>query len=246
MLADAHCHLDWFDNPKKVLENAKKEGVESVFSCSTNLESMKKHMAFSGLNGLKIALGIHPGDLLKMTPDQANEAIAFLEKNISKADAVGEIGLDFKYAKTKEERAFQETVFRQQVKLAVGKNLPLVVHARYCEKKVIELLAEMNAKKVLLHWFTTSEEFVSLAAKQGFFMSCGPIIFSSEQAAGVSDKIPLDLLLLETDAPVEFGGMPSEPFWVKRVAEETAKRRKISFEKIVQITGKNYQSLFAP
>ncbi len=245
MLADAHCHLDLFKEPKKALKNALDAGVESVFSCSTNLESMKKHLGvFSGQKRLKIALGVHPADLLFLPESQLDEALSFLEKNVSKAHAVGEIGLDFKYAKTKEQKKLQEDVFVRQLSLALKNKLPVVVHARFAEKKAMELLLGLASRKVLMHWFTNSFESVKMASDCGFFMSAGPIVFSSPEAALVASKIPLDLLLVETDAPVAFEGKQSEPSWIPRVGQKLAQDRGVSFTQLAEKTGQNYALFF--
>lgn len=242
---DAHCHLDWFDKPLDVIKRSLEKGVSSFFSCSTNLESMKKHLTlFSGNESIKIGLGLHPSDLLSLKENQVEEALVFLEKNIPKAHAVGEIGLDFKYAKSTAQRLLQEQVFVRQVELALQHGLPVAVHARYAEKKTMEILAGLGAKKVLMHWFTNSIESTQIASRNGFFMSVGPIIISSKEAREVAISIPENLLLLETDCPVEFLGKKSEPFWVEKVAKELSTAKETKPENIAKTTTKNYYSLF--
>ncbi len=245
LLADSHCHLDFFPDLKPIIENAKKSGVGLVFSCSTNLDSMKKHLAFSsGFDMLKICLGVHPVDLLRMKKSEVKESLSLLEKSISKCAAVGEIGLDNKYAKTQKEKSLQEEIFRAQIRIAVENDLPVVVHARFAEEKAMAVLKEEGAKKVLMHWFTNSVESVKIAQKNGFFMSCGPIIHSSKEALSIAKEMPLGLLVLETDAPVAFLGKQSEPSWVKGVAEKLAKERGVKEDFLAKKTTQNALSLF--
>ncbi|MBI4044245.1 MAG: TatD family hydrolase [Candidatus Diapherotrites archaeon] len=243
--ADSHCHLDWFEKPLETIKNAEKEGVNGFFSCATNLGSMKKHLGlFSGEACVKIGLGLHPVDMLRLNEGEIEETLVFLEENASKCHAIGEIGLDYKYAKTQKERDLQETVFARQVGLAVRKKLPVVVHSRRAEKECLEILDFMGAKKVLLHWFTYSLQSIPAAIENGFFMSCGPVIFSSKKDLEAALAIPKELLLLETDCPVAFGGVRSDPVWVKRVAEKLSAQKKEPVEKIGRIAWENYSRLF--
>lgn len=245
MFADSHCHLDWFENPLQVIKNAKKEGVRGFFSCATNPESMKKHLELFGKQQeVKIGLGLHPVDLLRLSETEVMGSIVFLEKNSSKFHAIGEIGMDFKYAKTSKERSLQENVFSTQVGLAVKKNLPLVVHSRLAEKECLEILESLGAKRVLLHWFTYSAKNVPQAVDNGFFMSCGPVIFSSKKDLQAALAIPSELLLLETDCPVAFSGKQSDPAWVKKVAQKLSIEKNEAIEQIAKNTFDNYLRLF--
>lgn len=245
LLVDSHCHLDFFPDLKPVILRAKEHGVSSMVSCATGPVSIKKHMAIQKEFGeIKICLGIHPVDFLKMKKADSKKALLLVEKNLSKCAGVGEIGLDNKYAKTVLEKQAQEEIFRLQVRIAVENGLAAVVHARFAEQKTLQVLKEEGAKKVLLHWFTNSAEMVREAQKSGYFMSCGPIIHSSADAFGIAKKIPQELLLLETDAPVSFLGRQSEPFWVKGVLEKLAEGTGAKMEALAKITTKNAQSLF--
>ncbi|MDO8634180.1 MAG: TatD family hydrolase [archaeon] len=244
-IADSHCHLGLFEKPLQVVENAKKHGIERFFSCATNLESMKKHLGlFAKEECVKTGLGLHPVDLLKLSEKEIGDSLAFLEENASKCHAIGEIGLDYKYAKTQKERDLQGKVFSTQVELAVKKKLPIAVHSRLAEQECLEILESLGAKKVLLHWFTYSKKSIPRAVENGFFMSCGPVIFSSKKDLEAALAIPQGLLLLETDCPVSFGGKQSDPTWVKMVANELSVHKKEPVEKIVQSAWKNYSRLF--
>ncbi len=237
--------MDFFDDYKAVLKRAKNEGVGSVFSCSTDFSSMKKHAEFFlPLKEVKVALGIHPVDLLKMSDLQIKEGMAFLREKAPNASAIGEIGLDYKYGKKKSERDLQEKYFTEQVEIELENNFPIVVHCRYSEEKTFQLLELLGAKKVLLHWFTNSIDFVKMASKKNYFMSAGPSIFSQESAQKVAKEIPLDLLLLETDAPVSFDGMQSEPSWIPKVAQKIGQLKELSLTEVSKATEKNYEKLF--
>ena len=245
LLVDSHCHVDWFKNPEKIVKNALNKGVNVLLSNATSIESISKTLALAKqFSQIKPVIGVHPVDLLKFSDDELDSAFELVEKNISKAIAVGEVGLDYKYAKTQEQKDKQERVFRRFIALAIKYNKPIVVHARYAESKAIDILEEMKCTKVLMHWFTNSKKTSSRALKLGFFVSCGPIILSDTQSAEIASFFPLTQVLLETDSPVEFVGKKSEPSWIPFVCAKFAELKGVSQEEVEQITEKNYKKLF--
>jgi len=142
--------------------------------------------------------------------------------DLDKAVAVEEIGLDYKFARNSLAKKLQKAVFEKQVQMAMERDLLVIVHSRYAHKPVIEILEEMGAKKVVLHWFSGSIDLVMRALKNDWFLSFGP--FSLDPAyEKVIASVPLKRLLLETDSPVPFGGRPVNPTWIplvsKRIAE---------------------------
>ncbi len=245
MLADSHCHLDWFKNPAKKVSNASDKGVSRMLSNATGAKSLRKNLALSEkFSAVHCALGLHPGNALSMSENETESSFAFVEKNIAHAAAVGEIGLDFKYAASKGQKNLQENVFRRFISLAADKNKPVVVHARYAESRCLDILEEMGAVKVHMHWFTNSKKTAARAVSLGFYISCGPIIFFDAASAEVVKLIPLENLLLETDAPVAFEGKESEPSWIPRVCGKVAELKGVSFAEVEAATGKNFSLLF--
>ena len=245
MLVDSHCHVDWFKNPEKIVKNALNNGVEVILSNATSIESISKNLVLARqFSCIKPVIGVHPVDLLRVSDEEVDFAFELVEKNISKAIAIGEVGLDYKYAKTQEQKNRQEVVFRRFIALAIKYNKPLVVHARYAESKVLDILEESGVTRVLMHWFTNSEKTSSRALDLGFFVSCGPIIISDVQSAKIASGFPLNKVLLETDSPVEFVGKKSEPSWIPLVCAKFAELKGVSVEEIEQITQKNYKKLF--
>src|SRR3989344_2282276 len=245
MYVDCHCHLDWFREPALIAEEAGKKGVKAIITCSTSPESIEKHISMAGkIKGVNVCLGVHPCDLLLMPTATFNSAFSLVEKNIHKAVAVGEVGIDYKRADTPEKRGRQETVFVEFIELAKEHSLPLVVHARYAEKQAMKVLEKNGAEKVLMHWFTNSIESVKTAADLGYYFSAGPITIHSEEAAAVASKMPLENLLLETDAPVPFKGKQSAPSLIPEVAERIAELHSAESKEIMKKTTRNAKELF--
>ncbi|VVC00505.1 Tat-linked quality control protein TatD [uncultured archaeon] len=245
MLSDSHCHLDWFRSPHEVVERAEKAGVQKMLSCSTNRDSCKKNIGISEkFPAVKCALGIHPADLLKMGPAEAEKAFEFIEGNLGKAAAVGEVGLDFKYAAMPAQREMQEDYFRRFISLALENSKPISVHGRYAEPRCLEILRSEGAEKVHLHWFTNSEKNAKEAVSRGHFISCGPVILGDAHSAEVVKSIPLENLLLETDAPVPFSGAESEPSWIPRVCAKVAELKGIPAADVAKATGNNFSAFY--
>jgi len=244
LLVDSHCHLDWFKKPRETMEKARARGVTRVLSSATNNASIEKNLSLSKeVEGVLCTIGLHPGEVLKMPDGEIDRGFGLVEKNISEANGVGEVGLDFKYAQATGERRLQEKVFRGFISLAIEHDKPVIVHARYAESRCLDILEEMKARKVLMHWFTNSRKTSSRAVSLGYCISCGPTIFSDEQSAQVVGQIPLSSLLLETDAPVSFSGKQSEPSWIPLVRDRVAEIKGVSSEEVEEAAEKNFNAL---
>ncbi|MBI4210091.1 MAG: TatD family hydrolase [Candidatus Diapherotrites archaeon] len=251
LLADSHCHIDMLPSPREAVERALKNGVTHVLTNATGSGSIARSLGLSRMLGegkdaaaVKCAIGIHPGNVLKMAAPELESAFLEVEHGLPQAAAVGEVGLDFKYAKTQEQRALQESVFGKFVSMAQNAGKPVVVHARYSETRCLDILEEMGAERVQMHWFTNSRKTAARAVSLGYYISCGPIILSDVQSAEVVKGIPLESLLLETDAPVQFLGEVSEPSWIPLVCKKVAELKGVGFDEVARATSRNFSRLF--
>ncbi|MFH1586756.1 MAG: TatD family hydrolase [Candidatus Diapherotrites archaeon] len=245
MFVDAHCHLDWFRNPEKVVSAAEKAQVGLIISNSTDLDSMRKNLSLAEeFEIVSAAGGIHPKDMLFMEENEIRKGIEFLKKNLASFSAVGEVGLDYKHAKTKSQKELQEKYLQEFISLAMENKKPLIVHSRYSDEKLLEILEKNSPGKVLMHWFNNKKESIEKALDLGYFISAGPIILSDKKSSELTKLIPLESLLLETDAPVEFGGKAAEPSWIPKVAEKVAEIHGIPLKEIEETTSKNSLNLF--
>ena len=245
MFVDAHCHLGLFGNPERIAKEAAGKGVGYIISCSTGLSSIKKNLELrKSSKNVLIALALHPTDILRMREAEKKEAMKLIEANISKAVAVGETGLDFTHAKTGAEKRLQEEFFGKFMLLAKENNKPLVVHSRSAESRCIELLEAAECKRVLMHWYTNSENSLEKLLELGFFASIGPSVLNSRQIQALAKELPLENMLLETDAPVRFSGKEAEPSWIPRIAEKIAELKGNSVKEVEEKTTENAKKLF--
>ncbi len=240
MFVDIHCHLDAVKNASEKIALAEKENVSLIVSNSVDIKSMEKNISLSKRFPIvKVALGIHPSEALSMNEKEIEKAFSFMEKNLKKAIAVGETGLDFKHAVTEKQRELQRELFKRHISLALEFNKPVIVHSRNAKKECINILSEMNAEKILLHWFLGSKKLLFEAIENDWLYSIGPSVFENPAVQKFALLSPLKNMALETDSPVLFNGKPAEPQWIPRIAKKIAKLKKIPLKKVETVTTNN-------
>ncbi len=166
------------------------------------------------------AIGIHPlnkGD------------ISFIEKNAEKADAIGEIGLDFSQGKHSEED------FVKQLNIAEKYDLPVVIHSRMAEKECLDILKDYKIK-VVLHSFG-APELIPLALKRGYFFSYS--FFYSSRFKKMAQQIPLSRTIFETDYPYKAKTIEEAKNLIEKTAEKLSKYHKKEPKEILEIAEKN-------
>ncbi len=250
MLVDTHCHLDFpqFDPDRdSVIQRAKDAGVGYFVNIGSTLESSNAACELAAKYAQVYAgVGVHPHDA-----DSFNqETEASLRKLAAKCKvaAIGETGLDF-YRNLSSE-PHQVYAFNSQIKLAKDLNLPLVIHSRQAEEKVMQILKVAMPVRAVIHCFSGDESFLKECLDLGFYISFTCNI-TYKKAQGLRDMVklmPLDKLMLETDAPYlspeGFRGKRNEPMQIKLLAEAVSVIRGISVEEIADKTTKNAKEFF--
>ncbi|MHB1189960.1 MAG: TatD family hydrolase, partial [Armatimonadota bacterium] len=202
-LVDTHCHPNHRElsrDIRGILRRAKEAGVDRMVCASYDLESSEKAVSLAReFTEISAAIGIHPHDAATMTPEAETRLTALA----SEAVAIGETGLD--YYRDFSPRQVQQEAFRRHIALANTLDLPLVVHSRDAQADVLAILeAEgLPARGVVMHCLPTDAEFAREALRIGCFVGiAGTITFKNAEALReIVRGLPLDRLLLETDAP---------------------------------------------
>lgn len=251
MLIDTHSHIDMpeFDDLDAVILRAKEFGVEKIVVPSVDRTSFEKVIEIADkYESVYCALGIHPTESQNAKNEDYEDIIKLAShKNVV---AIGECGLDHYWDKTHIKE--QNECFLKQIKIAKSLNKALIVHDREAHKDTFDLLTQ-NIKDeipVIMHCFSGSLEFAQMCIKKGFYIALGGVVTfkNAKKAHEIAKNIPLEYLLLETDAPyltpVPFRGKRNEPAYVKYVAEEIAKIRGISFKEIADATTNNARRIF--
>jgi len=231
MWVDAHVHLDAaaFDLDRDaVIARAAAAGVRWMVSAGTSLAGSRHVLELAGrYPQVAAAVGIHPAAAAEATPDGL-AALATLARH-PRVRAIGEVGLD--YYREQVPRDTQMAAFRAQIRLAREMNLPLVVHDRDAHADVERLLAEEDADRVVLHCFTGPAERALRCAAAGWMLSfAGLLTFpKSGELRAAAREIPLDCVLVETDAPylapTPHRGRRCEPAYIADTARALAEMR---------------------
>lgn len=249
-MIDTHTHINCIDDfpIDEILKNASDNGVEKLIVPSAYASDIdivaKLASKYENVYGL---LGVHPSEVKDWTDDLIDK-IKECAKS-PKIVGIGEIGLDYYWDKSFND--LQKEVFIKQINLANELNFPISVHDREAHKDSFDILTEFNKNSiVIMHCFSGSVEFMHECVKQGWYIAIGGVVTfkNAIKMKEVAKEVPLDKLLIETDAPyltpVPYRGKTNQPAYVKYVAEEIANLRNTSFEEIDEQTTKNAKLVF--
>jgi TatD DNase family protein len=247
MLIDSHSHLEmpaFKGDLEQVIQRAKASGVEYIFTVGTEKKDWGRALEIAHSNSSVYAiLGVHPHNAKEID----EETYSTLRKlcQDEKVRAYGEIGLDF--YRNLSPRDVQLKRFREQIVLAKELRLPIVVHDREAHEETLEVLKSGRAEECggIIHCFSGDYEMAKECIEMGFYISIpGTITFKNTAAfQQIVKHLPLESLLIETDAPflapVPFRGKRNEPSYVRYTAQKVAEIKKVSFEKVGEVTTEN-------
>ena len=251
MLIDTHSHIDMenfetrFD---EVIQKAKDYGVEKIVIPGVEPKGFERIACLcEKYQNVYGAVGVHPEEVNSFD-EEAQELMKQYLKS-PKIIAVGEIGLDYYWDKSQVE--LQKEIFEKQILIAKETGKPVLVHDREAHLDSFEILKKTKANEVgvVMHCFSGSPEFAMECVRKGFYIALGGVVTfkNAKKVKEVAKIVPLDRLLLETDAPymapVPFRGKENEPAYVKLVAEEIAQLRGISFDEVAEATTANAKKL---
>ncbi len=246
---DAHAHYDdsWFDDDRdELLSSLPSKGVCGIVNASVDLKTAKTALDFSKRYDYMYAtVGFHPENLDDMPDDYLTQIAKLLEDK--KAVALGEIGLDYHWDI---DRQLQHKVFEQQLILAKELDVPVVIHDREAHGDIMEYIRKYQPKG-LLHCFSGSVEMLNEVLKLGLSISLGgTVTFKNARVpVEVAQAVPLDRLLLETDAPylspVPFRGKRNDSSNILYTATRIAEIKSIGIQQLLDITCDNAKRLYS-
>ncbi len=250
-LIDTHSHINMIENLsiEEILKNAAENNVKKIIVPAAEANDIEVVFELSQkYENVYCYLGIHPSEA-KDWNDKIEEKIRSLAKS-QKVVGIGEIGLDYYWDKSFID--LQKEVFIKQIEIANELNLPVNVHDRDAHRDTFDILKEHNKNsKVIMHCFSGSPEFANECIKEGWYIALGGVVTfkNAKKMKEVASIIPLEKLLLETDAPyltpVPHRGEENQPAYIKFVAEEIAGLRGITFEEVAQITTQNAEKILS-
>lgn len=253
MLIDTHCHLDFPElagDLSGVRARAEAAGVGRMITISTRVEKYDVYRAIAEqADNVWFSVGTHPHQAHE-EPDVTAADLAALASH-PRCVAIGEAGLDYHYDKSPRDVAAK--VFRTHIEAARRTGLPLVIHARDADEDVAAILRDEMGKgafKALLHCFTASRMLAETGVELGLYVSfSGVLTFkNSQNLRDIARDVPVDRLLVETDAPflapTPYRGKPNQPAYVAETAKVLGETKGLSAEEIASRTTANALRLF--
>jgi TatD DNase family protein len=254
MLIDSHCHLDFPDFASEldaVVTRARAAGVGAMLTISTHVRRFERLQAVvDRFPNVACTIGTHPHYATEERDVRLEELLEVAA--LPKVVAIGEAGLDYHYEKSP--IPDQEHGFRLHIAAARETGLPLVIHSREADEHTARILEEEMAKgpfKAVLHCFTGGMALAKRGIELGLYVSfSGVITFkNSEDLRDVARAMPLDRVLVETDAPylapVPMRGKRNEPAYVAHTAKVLAEVKGVTPDEIAAATTENFFRLFS-
>ena len=249
---DTHAHL--YSNPinehlSGVVKNAFDNGIDTILMPAIDSSTLDAMLAVESAypKNCMAMIGLHPCSVKENVEDE----LALVEHQLQKRKfiAVGEIGLDFYWDKTFTVQ--QHHAFTKQMEWALAYSLPIVIHTRNAMGETIEAVKPFAKKGVrgIFHCFSGSKESAEQIIGMGFHLGLGGVL--TYKNAGVAEAIatiPMEWLVLETDAPylapVPYRGKTNEPAFMIQVAMKLAEIKNIPLHEVAEITTQNAMGVF--
>lgn len=250
-LIDSHIHLDYeqfSEDFDAVLERAYAADVREMITIGCRPESCKKAIRLAETYpSIYATVGVHP----HQAAETNDEEMDWLREQLQHPRVVGlgECGLDYFYMNSPKE--VQQSVFRKHAELSLETDMPLIIHTRDAEEDTIDILqgvAQGRMYRGLIHCFSGSSALVEACLEMGFYFSISGLVTFVKSLHKPIKTIPLDRLLIETDAPYlapsPHRGERNEPAFVRHTAEKLAKVKGVSLEELAEYTTRNTRTVF--
>ena len=255
-LVDSHCHLNLIDlsefnnDMDEVILKAHANGVEHMLCvCVEPSDLPALYQLATKYPNVSISVGVHPNTEL------SKELDAFQLEELASHPAciaIGETGLDYYRTETVDAQALQRNRFREHIRAALAASKPLIIHTRQAAEDTLMLMAEEKADNIggVMHCFSEDWDVARRALDLNFYISFSGIVTfkNALQLREVARKVPIDRMLIETDAPylapVPFRGKQNHPALVKQVALALSELREVDYDTIAKHTTDNFYRCF--
>jgi len=259
MLIDIHAHLDHERFKKdldEVIERARQKGMYAIITSGVNHSTNLKALELSEKYDIvKASLGIYPLDALaeelklnayprEIEKLDVDKELEFINQNKDKIVAVGDCGLDFNFTRDYEKEQVEN--FKKIIYVVEKIKKPIIIHSRKAEKLAIEILETTKIKNIILHCFQGNKKLIKKAMDKGYYFSIPPIILKLQHFQMLTEIVPLNQLLTETDSPYlsPIPGERNEPANVAYTIKKIAEIKGMNKEEVEQNIFMNYKNLF--
>jgi TatD DNase family protein len=263
---DIHAHLETTRFEKdldEVIERCRKSDVAVInagVNASTNRKILEMKEKYPDI--VKISFGLYPIDALAKEIETSegdfareienfdvDEELEWIKFHKDECAAIGEVGLDYNYEEirsSEELKEKQKETFRKILNLAKEIDKTVIIHSRKAELDSIEIIEEMKIKKVVMHCFSGKKSLIKRCIENGWYFSIPPVITRLEHFKMLSEMVPIEQILTETDSPYlsPVAGERNEPVNVLVTIKEIAKIKKIEEEEVRKKILDNAKKLF--
>lgn len=249
-MIDTHCHLyyeQFAEDLDDVMARARAAGVDRAITIAVDRETGRQCLDLVNRYPGQVycALGVHPSETDKVT----DEDLDWIEAAVGDPSvvAIGEIGLDIYRGETNIKS--QEKLFLRMLELARRLDLPAVIHHRAAGVRTIEVVEAAGNSRGVFHCFSEDYEYAKRVLNAGFHISfTGNLTYKNSTLPALAAKLPLDRLLLETDAPfmapVPHRGKRCEPAFVYDIASKLSEIHKVSLAEVASVTTQAAERIF--
>ncbi|WP_409199409.1 TatD family hydrolase [Methanobrevibacter sp. DSM 116169] len=250
-MIDTHCHVDFdaFNEDREEVIKRAKDNLDAIINSGTSLDGNKNVLELSKKyeGFLYPSFGYHPVTSQDKSADDLINAQKHLIENIENIVAIGEVGMDYFYTKDKSLRAKQNEIFTSFVKIADEYEVPLLIHARDCEKKAYNIVKEYDGiPNVIFHCYSGSLKTACKILDEDYFISFSTMICYSTHHQQLASEIPLENILTETDSPylAMTRDERNEPANVIKAGEKISEIQGINFSEVDKVTTSNAKKVF--
>lgn len=240
-LIDSHAHLNAVANVDQAVEAAQAAGVAQIVAVGMDLASNRKTLALAARYPGVVcpAIGYHPWSI---RVERVKATFAHLEAHLTQSVAVGEIGLDYKL---KLKKRIQWDVFGRLLDLARRAAKPVIVHTRFAYERAQRMVAESGVAGAVFHWYSGPLDVLDRILADGHYISATPALAYSPAHRAAVQHVPLQRLLIETDAPVAYQGQASTPRDVCVTLDHLCTLKGTPRAEAARITTENARALFS-
>lgn len=239
-MIDTHAHLNEIEEIDRAIQRAKLAGIVGIVAVGMDLASniTTLDLAEQFPDVVHPAIGYHPWSI---STDTIEKNLKFIEDNLPKCIALGEVGIDYK---TKVKKPVQWEVFSKVLSLAIRHNRPVIVHSRFSHQRSHQMVRDSGIDKAIFHWYTGSLEILKKIIDDGYYISATPALAYSPPHQAAMKAAPIERILVETDSPVEYQRKVSEPADLTITLKELACVKSMDIKEVRRITTNNAKRFF--
>ena len=251
---DVHCHITHMENPESVVREAMQK-LSAIVTVTAEISHAEQALELRSKfpDFVFVSLGLHPEYCMKYSGKEIDSYMKLIRRSRKDVCAIGEVGLDYSWITKSDEQERSKEIFIQMIGLAKELKLPLEIHSRNSDRQktaihdTLKILTDEDAKDVVMHCFSGSEDEMKYAIENGYYISFATIICRSKKHQQFAKACDIDSMLLETDSPwldPDSRELKNRPWKIRQSAQLIAEIKQLSMDEVLRITEENAKRIF--